>query len=417
MKLFQESETLEGLERNLNDENSRINNLDLNGDNRTDYIRVIDKPEGDLHMIILQVAINIRENQDVAVFIVQREANNQVRIQLIGDEALYGRNYIVEPNYSDYASETPNPGYVGTTTVVDGQTVVVNRVTTYEVAAWPLIRFIFLPGYIAWHSPWYWDYYPTWWHSWSPCYWHYYYGYHYNWYPQYYGFYRYSHHYNHPYWHDHYYSSRRTYSPYVATHIHNGYYKATYSHPESRRAGSELYARTYNTDNRRTANRTLGNSQSGRTSTRSGGNTTYARRDISKPVMRNETSGTLADSKINTSASRRRIEATNDRTSAKSATTRTAARTETRRTLSDSRFSTPVSRKQTEVIAGRPSTKSVTARPNIQTENRRSVTGSRASSSPERKSTANTQRKSRTSGSSEAGKSRETTQKTSSGRR
>ncbi|NSW95826.1 MAG: hypothetical protein HPY62_14045, partial [Bacteroidales bacterium] len=33
MKLFQESETLEGFERSLNDENSRINNLDLNGDN------------------------------------------------------------------------------------------------------------------------------------------------------------------------------------------------------------------------------------------------------------------------------------------------------------------------------------------------------------------------------------------------
>jgi hypothetical protein len=29
MKLFQESETLEGFERNLNNENSRINNLDL----------------------------------------------------------------------------------------------------------------------------------------------------------------------------------------------------------------------------------------------------------------------------------------------------------------------------------------------------------------------------------------------------
>ncbi|HUV01529.1 MAG TPA: hypothetical protein VMW32_11245, partial [Bacteroidales bacterium] len=37
MKLFQESETLEGFERSLNDENSRINNLDLNGDNYIDY--------------------------------------------------------------------------------------------------------------------------------------------------------------------------------------------------------------------------------------------------------------------------------------------------------------------------------------------------------------------------------------------
>ena len=80
MKLFQESETLEGFERNLNDENSRINNLDLNGDNYIDYIRVIDQPDGRVHLIVLQVAINSRENQDVAVFVVQREADNQVRI-------------------------------------------------------------------------------------------------------------------------------------------------------------------------------------------------------------------------------------------------------------------------------------------------------------------------------------------------
>src|SRR3972149_9278476 len=57
MKLFQESETLEGFERNLNDENSRINNLDLNGDNYIDYIRVIDQPDGWGHLTVLQVAL------------------------------------------------------------------------------------------------------------------------------------------------------------------------------------------------------------------------------------------------------------------------------------------------------------------------------------------------------------------------
>ena len=38
MKLFQESETLEGFERNLNAQDSKINNLDLNNDNLVDYI-------------------------------------------------------------------------------------------------------------------------------------------------------------------------------------------------------------------------------------------------------------------------------------------------------------------------------------------------------------------------------------------
>ena len=64
MKLFQESETLESFERSLNDENSRINNLDLNGDNMVDYITVNDYVDGDVHNIVLRTALNRNDNQD-----------------------------------------------------------------------------------------------------------------------------------------------------------------------------------------------------------------------------------------------------------------------------------------------------------------------------------------------------------------
>src|SRR5512139_209821 len=90
MKLFQESETLEGFERNLNNENSRINNLDLNGDNLIDYITVSDYVNGNVHTIVLRVALSRNETQDVAVFTVERFRDGSVQIQLIGDEALYG---------------------------------------------------------------------------------------------------------------------------------------------------------------------------------------------------------------------------------------------------------------------------------------------------------------------------------------
>ena len=95
MKLFQESETIEGFERSLNDENSRINNLDLNGDNYIDYITVSDYVDGDVHTIVLRAALNKNDYQDLAVFTVQRFRNGSVQIQLIGDETLYGRNYII----------------------------------------------------------------------------------------------------------------------------------------------------------------------------------------------------------------------------------------------------------------------------------------------------------------------------------
>ena len=35
------------------------------------------------------------------------------------------------------------------------------RTTTYQVATWPVIRFIFMPNYVVWRSSWYWGYYPV----------------------------------------------------------------------------------------------------------------------------------------------------------------------------------------------------------------------------------------------------------------
>lgn len=247
MKLFQESETLESFERKLNDENSGINNLDLNSDNLVDYIMVIDYVDGDVHNIVLRVALNRYENQDVAVFTVQRFNNGSVQIQLIGDEELYGKNYIVEPNYDDNFGETPNPGYTGRSGFSGNVTVI--RTNTFEVAAWPLIRFIYLPTYIAWHSLWHWGYYPSFWNPWRPWSWHYYYGYHYHWYPHYYSYYRHWRHCRYARYNDFYYRGIRSHSSFVSSRIHQGSYRSTYSHPEQRRHGEALYARMHSSGN------------------------------------------------------------------------------------------------------------------------------------------------------------------------
>ena len=240
MKLFQESATLEEFERSLNDENSRINNLDLNGDNFVDYIMVHDYVDGDVHNIVLRVALNVNENQDVAVFTVQRFGDGSVQIQLIGDEALYGRNYIIEPIYADSQNETPNPGYTGRVRTRSNVTVV--HTTTYEVATWPLIRFIFFPGYVTWHSSWYWGYRPYYWNPWRPYYWHTYYGYHYHWQRHYYNHYRHWHHHRYSRYNDFYYRDIRSYSPKIKIKIKEGRYRSTYSRPDLRNHGTELYA-------------------------------------------------------------------------------------------------------------------------------------------------------------------------------
>ena len=252
MNLFQNSQTLEEFERRLNDPDSRINNLDLNGDNIVDYIMVTDHVNRDVHTIVLQVALTPGEKQDVAVFTVQRFYNGSVQIQLIGDETLYGENYIIEPIYDDNG-ETPNPGYNRR-----GDNVTVYRTTTFEIASWPTIRFLFSPGYVVWHSSWYWGYYPSYWHPWTPFSWHYYYGYQHGWDREYYGHYR---HWNHPRYegyHDYYYRNIRSGSPQVSHRIREGYYKPSYSHPEQRRDGEALYNRM-NSDRRSGINSRPGN--------------------------------------------------------------------------------------------------------------------------------------------------------------
>ncbi len=241
MKLFQESETLEDFERSLNDQNSHINNLDLNEDNLVDYIMVMDYVDNDVHTIVLRTELNDLETQDIAVFTVQRFNDGSARIQLIGDEALYGKNYIVEPIYAD-SQETPNPGYIGNTTVITTPEPVV--VTTYQVAAWPIVRFIYDPGYICWRSSWRWGYYPSFWNPWRPYYWHTYYGYHSHFNHYYFSHYRYWNHYRYHRYHDFYYGRVRSYSPGVNDRIREGNYRTTYSRPDLRSKGDDLYRRT-----------------------------------------------------------------------------------------------------------------------------------------------------------------------------
>jgi hypothetical protein len=246
MKMFQESETLEVFEKKLNEEDNRINNLDLNGDDQIDYIKVLDEVDGDVHAIILQVALSEKEKQDVAVFTVEKIKDGQVRIQLTGDEELYGKDYIIEPNMSEgSANQRPNPGYTGKTQKIEDKIVVANSVPQTEIATWPVVVYMYQPTYVVWQSPYYWGYYPPWWRPWRPWYWHQYYGYHYNWYHHYYGFYRRSYYHYYPGWNVFYYSNRRSVSITVTNRRRSGYYRNTYSRPELRRDGMAMYTKQH----------------------------------------------------------------------------------------------------------------------------------------------------------------------------
>jgi hypothetical protein len=175
LDIFQKSQTIEEFERNLNSKDSNINNLDLNNDNFVDYISVVSYNLGHFYSIVLRVSINSNEYQDVAVIEVSKNNAGNTIVQIIGDEALYGKDYVVEPSVRE-AFETPNPGYIGDRTIIVNNNVYGNGII--YVADWPIIAYIFSPSFSLYVSPWHWGYYPVYWSPWRPILYYNYWNYH-----------------------------------------------------------------------------------------------------------------------------------------------------------------------------------------------------------------------------------------------
>lgn len=97
--IFGDSKNLEDFERRLNNPKLKISNLDLNNDNQVDYLRVIESVEGRTHLIIIQAVLEKDIFQDVATIEVEKDNNNRMQVQVVGDVYMYGNNYIYEPIY------------------------------------------------------------------------------------------------------------------------------------------------------------------------------------------------------------------------------------------------------------------------------------------------------------------------------
>ena len=82
LTLFQKSKTIEAFEKSLNDEQTKINNLDLNLDKKVDFIKVTTTKKDSAFTFILQVDVTKTETQDVAVILVNKE-KGKVSIQTL----------------------------------------------------------------------------------------------------------------------------------------------------------------------------------------------------------------------------------------------------------------------------------------------------------------------------------------------
>jgi hypothetical protein len=156
LDLFQKSKTIEAFEKSLNDKDTKINNLDLNLDKKVDFIKVVTKKDGNSYMFILQDDINEKETQDVAVILLDKDKNGKVSLQIVGDEELYGKDYVIEPKGN--SSVTANPGYVGP----DPVTKDVPASTTVVVQSAPVVQYVYSPAYVPYVPPYYYGYYPPW---------------------------------------------------------------------------------------------------------------------------------------------------------------------------------------------------------------------------------------------------------------
>lgn len=97
LELFKKSASPEEFERMLNSPQAEVNNLDLNGDGDIDYIRVIDRNEGNVHAFILQAVISERESQDVAVIELEKLANGKQCYKLPGMLISMGLKRLLNP--------------------------------------------------------------------------------------------------------------------------------------------------------------------------------------------------------------------------------------------------------------------------------------------------------------------------------
>ena len=369
-KLFAEAKNLEEFETMLNNPDSAFCNLDLNGDGQVDYLRVIETGEGNKRLIVLQAILAKDIYQDVASIYVEKDEANNVSVQVIGDEYVYGVNYIIEPVY------------------------------VYQ----PLIYdWFWSPYWCAWHSPWYWGYYPGWWyvhscwaHDW---YWHHCYAFHH---------------------HHHYCSFRPGHAVHHGYHeLHSGVTRREYAaaHPDrsfsQRNSGMTNAREIRNTTGVRTRSEMM-NSGSARSSIQSA-----SRAEASRQPVGNRTFGSTNTAAARSQATTRstntqavsRSESTSRATATRSTsatTTRSTSSSTASRSTATTTRSTSAPTRSTSATTSRSTSSSSTSRAPQQRTSSSSTYGasrSSSSSSSSSRSSGSTYSGSRSSGSTYSGSS------------
>ena len=338
--LFGQAKDLEQFEQLLNNPDSAFSNLDLNGDGEVDYLRVIETADNNRHLVVIQAVLAKDIYQDVASIFVEKDANDQITVQVVGDEYIYGADYIIEPVY-------------------------IYRPLIYD--------WFWGTSWVCWHSPYYWGYWPGWWRPyycvdpflyWDHCYWHHYH------YP--YCSFRMGHH-HHAHYHNMYDRVRR--NDYAHRHPERSFATRNASRNVSNARAFEQSRRTAVRD----ANATRTTTSRGSATRVSTSSTT---RGYAAQAPRNATYGSTNVRGTTTTATRGSATRTSTTTTSRTSTATTRTTTTTRTTATPSRTTT--TRSTITTTRTQPSRSSVST----------ATTPSRSSSSAVRSSSSSTMRSS-----------------------
>jgi hypothetical protein len=89
----------EALEELLNQKGS-VNNLDLDEDDKVDYIKVTSDDQGEIRVLVLTAVLSTSgEEQDVATIEIEKTSSGETDVQLHGNEQIYGDNHYHRNHY------------------------------------------------------------------------------------------------------------------------------------------------------------------------------------------------------------------------------------------------------------------------------------------------------------------------------
>lgn len=86
------SKNAEEFEKLLNIAGNKINNLDLNEDDKVDYIKVTEINDGTMKGFSLTVDVSETEEQEICTIQFEKKSNSSAHVQTYGNQHIYGHN-------------------------------------------------------------------------------------------------------------------------------------------------------------------------------------------------------------------------------------------------------------------------------------------------------------------------------------